>query len=128
MSELRILIEPKDASTRVIATQHGESGTETLLKACLAPRPSHPRALSWLLESIALWQGQQARAALIVGEHRPSSGSMLYQDWFADFGGALYTLELVDQRVRRAHRDHVGGMGSFADLRQLVLFRGGARR
>lgn len=127
MSELRIVIAPGSMATRVVATEHTEAGTETLLKARLLPEPSHPRALSWLLESIALWQGQSVRAALTVDEHPRSSGTRLYQDWLTDFGGVLYTLELVDQRVRRVHRDRVGGMGSYADLKQLVLFRGERR-
>lgn len=128
MRELRVVISPSAMSTRVIATEHSESGTETLLKARLSPEPSHPRALAWLLESIALWQGQAVRAALAVGGTPTSSGTRLYGDWFEDFGGALYTLEVIDlreQRERRVHRDRVEGMGSYADLRQLVLFRGG---
>lgn len=131
MRELRVVISPSATSTRVIATAHTESGSETLLKARLSAEPSHPRALSWLLESIALWQGQSVRAVLAVDGSRTSSGTRLYADWFADFGGALYTLEVVDlreQRERRVHRDRIEAMGSYADLRQLVLFRGGARR
>ena len=128
MRELRVVIAPSAISTRVIATEHSDAGTETLLKARLAAEPSHPRALSWLLESIALWQGRTVRAALVADGNRSSSGTRLYTDWFADFGGALYTLELAHRRERRVHRDRVAGLGSYADLRQLVLFRGGEQR
>jgi hypothetical protein len=123
MHELRVVLAPNALRTRVLATTHGESGTETILKAHLLAEPSHPRAMQWLLEAIALWQGQRVRAALVAdGTHR-SCGSSLYGDWFSDFGGALYTLDVVDPRERRAHRDRIDAMGSFADLRQLVLFR-----
>lgn len=125
MQELRVVIAPNANSTRVIATEHSECGSQTLLKARLSAEPSHPRALSWLLESLALWQGQTVRAALVADGGRTSSGTRLYADWFADFGGALYTLEFVGRHQHRVHRDRLDGMGSYADLRQLVLFGGG---
>jgi hypothetical protein len=128
MSELRVVIAPSPSTTRVLVTEHDASGTQTLLKAHLRADPSHPRALQWLLEALALWQGQTVHAALVADGTAHSYGTHLYGDWFAEHDGALYRIELVERRGRRAHRDRVRAMGSFGDLRQLVLFRGGERR
>src|SRR5687767_11912935 len=98
MPELRVVLAPNVVRTRVIATMHSESGTETILKAYLLAEPSHPRAMQWLLEALALWQGQTARAALVADGTRPSCGRSLCADWFADFGGALYSLDVIDRR------------------------------
>jgi hypothetical protein len=46
-------------------------------------------------------------------------------DWFTDFGGPLYQLEIVDEAAaRRAARlrDRLTGLGSFADLKQLRIW------
>jgi len=41
---------------------------EAIFKAKLRPNPSHPRALPFLLEALALWQGCKVRAALYADE------------------------------------------------------------
>lgn len=128
MSELRMVLSAEASTTRVIAISAGSSGSETLLKARLAPEPSHPRAVQWLLEAVALWQGTTVHAALCAGEPRRTYVTRLYPDWFADFGNGLYTLELVERRhARRVHRDALRAMGDFRDLRQLSFAIGGDR-
>jgi hypothetical protein len=93
-----------------------------LLKARLSAQPSHPRAMQWLIEALALWEGMTVRAALCAGEPGRLYVTRLYPDWVADFGNALYTLELIERRrARRVHRDGVRAMGEFRDLRQLTL-------
>lgn len=67
-------ISPGPSATRVIAMA---GPGETILKARLSPQPAHPRALSTLLEAVALWQGTQVHAALCAGE----------RDGVGDFGG-----------------------------------------
>lgn len=128
MDELRMVISPGASTTRVIAITEGPSGSETLLKARLSAEPSHPRAVQWLLEAVALWQGARVRAALCAGAPGRTYVTRLYPAWFADFGGALYDLEVVEgRRARRVHKDAVALAGEFRDLRQLSLAMGGRR-
>jgi hypothetical protein len=98
------------------------SGATTVLKARLDPTPAHPRALQWLLEAIALWQGTPVRAVLYVGGSGDEYGAPLLRDWFPDFGGPLYTIEWHDRAVRREHDDELTGLGEFDELEQLQLF------
>jgi hypothetical protein len=95
---------------------------ETILKAHLPARPSHPRALSTLLEAMALWHGTKVRAALCVDDEDATSDASLYQDAFLDFGGPLYELEwLPATSVVRPRRD-IAGIGDFDDLERLLVF------
>ena len=122
MSETRMVISPGASTTRVIAITEGPSGSETVLKARLPAEPAHPRAVQWLLESVALWQGTAVRAALCAGAPGHTYVTRLYPAWFADFGNALYSLEVVEgHRARRVHKDAVALEGDFRDLRQLSL-------
>jgi len=128
MNELRMVLSPGPSATRVIAIAAGADGSETVLKARLLPAPAHPRAVQWLLEAVALWQGETVRAALCAGAPGRSCATNLYPEWFADFGNALYSLELVEgRRGRRVHRDAVGLGGEFRDLRQLSFEMAGVR-
>jgi hypothetical protein len=114
-------ITPGPKSTRVLAmTGPGE----TILKAKLQRNPSHPRALPALLEAVALWQGERVRAALCADAPVTSSVTSCYPDWFLDPSETpLYALQWVPGLSKtRRHRDDLGGMGRFQDLRQLVLF------
>lgn len=112
-------ISARPEGTRVLATVGAET---TLLKARLAPRPSHPRALTTLLEAIALWQGVRVRAALAVDERASGSGTSLCGDFVGDEHTPLYELDIVHDRRRARRRDDLGGLGDFRDLRQLLLF------
>jgi hypothetical protein len=100
--------------------------SETILKAHLSLRPSSPRAVIALLESIALWEGRQVRAALVVDdESMPSTETVttLYRDTFALFGETpLYQLDWVrrSEAVRR-RRDGLPAMGEFGDLERLLV-------
>jgi hypothetical protein len=69
-----IAIRPGRTGTRVLATAGAQ---ETLLKANLASEPAHPRAVPALLEAVALWQGEQVRAALCVGGRDDGCGTRL---------------------------------------------------
>lgn len=104
--------------TRVLATV----GARAVLKARLGSTPQHPRALSWLLEALALWQGAPVRAVLYVGGSGDGLCTPLLQDWFPDFGGPLYTTEWTDRASRPKRVDQLGGLGDFRDLKQLQLF------
>ncbi len=87
---IQVVIAPGAQVTRVLGT---EGAHRTLLKAHLPPSTAHPRALPFLLEALALWEGAQARAVLAVDEWDASCATTLYRDVFADAGSPLYTLE-----------------------------------
>ena len=113
-------IAPSPRSTRVIAMA---GASETILKARLAAEPHHPRALSTLLEAIALWQGRHVRAALAADEKVEGSDSTLFREVVPEDGGALFTLDWVPAGARALHRHRdIRGFGDFADLRKMVLF------
>ena len=121
MTTLSMTIAPGPQGTRVLGTD----GNEVCLKGRLESPPKHPRALKWLLESVALWQGRPVRAVLCAGGRHRTYATAFRADWFTDFGGPLYRLEVVDeQQVRRAARlrDPLSGFGTFADLKQLRIW------
>jgi hypothetical protein len=74
-----------------------------VLRAELSPDPAHPRAVQWLIEALALWQGQPVHAVLAADASSTTYVTRLYPAWFTDFGGALYTLEFREGRYRHAH-------------------------
>ena len=115
-------IDPRRDRTRILAMAGPE---EILLKANLSPLPSSRSALPALLEAVALWQGRPVRAALVVGEPDGSCRERFAREAIAEVlgptGNALYSLDYVSA-LRPPRRDPLGGMGPFADLRQLLLF------
>lgn len=120
MESIWVGIHPQRESTRILVMS---GAAETLLKARLSSLPSHRRALSTLLEAIALWQGRHVRAALVADAPEVASESALCRDSFPDFGDRLhYTLEYVSVLRPPRRGDGLGGMGDFRDLRQLLLF------
>jgi len=93
----------------------------TLLKARLKTSPAHPRALSTLLEALALWEGEMVRAVLVAGAEASSCGTSLFHERFADSGRPplyelAYTVSAHREPLPRG-RDPLGG---FADLRELL--------
>jgi hypothetical protein len=107
--------------TKIIASEETTDGSTVVLKAALSGRPSHPRALQWLFEALALFQGIPVHGVLVAGKRTDGYGSALFQEWFADFGGPLYTVDFATEGAPRRHRDCVGELTPRA--RQLVLFR-----
>jgi hypothetical protein len=86
-----------------------------LLKARMAVRPDHPRALLTLLEGVALWSGQPIRAAIYVAgpvEHSLGLGEFDDQ-WPRE--SALVRLDFAAPRRRR----RISGLGDFRQLRLL---------
>jgi hypothetical protein len=73
---IQVVIAPGLHAARVIAT---EGPTRTLLTAHLAPATTHPRALPWLLEALALWEGATVRAVLAVDEAEPRIHSSMLE-------------------------------------------------
>lgn len=115
-----IAIRPGRTGTRVLATAGAQ---ETLLKARLASEPAHPRAVPALLEAVALWQGDQVRAALSVDGRDDGCGTRLSRTLVDVIDPTpLFRLDIVPDRPRRRRRDRLDGLGDFRDLRQLLLF------
>jgi len=119
MRPLWIAVDSKPDETRVLATAGPQ---ETLLKARLSSAPHHRRAVLTLLEALAMWEGTQARAVVVVDDRESSSLVRLKLDEFADlFEEPLYQMRFVPGH-KRGHRDRLDGFGPFHDLRQLVMF------
>lgn len=110
-------VSPGPEGTRILVTDRDE----VRLKARLRCPPAHPRALSWLIEAVALWEGAPVRAVVCAGGPHRTYATSFRADWFPDFGGPLYSLEVVEgpggARLHDPHR----GLGSFGDLKQLRI-------
>jgi hypothetical protein len=117
MEKIWMAIHPGAQATRVLAM----AANETIIKARLSPAPQHPRALQWLLEAVALWQGLPVEAVLCAGGGPGGPVTSLYRDWFPDFGNPLYTIHWVQGvgRPRRPMGDRLSAMGCYSDLKQL---------
>jgi hypothetical protein len=101
-----------------------QDGPIPVLKARLPEAPQHPRALETLSEGVALWYGRPLYAALGVAAEDALCAS---PRWHATVDGLtrtpLVTIDLVIGRPRPPRdRDGLGGLGDFADVRQLRLW------
>lgn len=119
MEDLWMAIAPGAASTRLMLMQ---GASTALLTGTLRRDPQHHRALSTLLEALALWQGARIRAALVVDEAASLSGTNLYRDAFDDGPRTpLFTLEAVWDPRRAGRRARVNGVAEFRDLRRILI-------
>lgn len=111
-------IRPESSGTKILVT----SGPyETLLKARLAPRTAHPRALPTLLEALALWEGQAVRGVLCAGARDDSSDTNLFRDSFPFVEPTpLFRLDVAVEDLHE-HRDGLTGLGDFRRLRRVLL-------
>lgn len=118
MDKTSMVIAPGVHHTRILAM----NDAQVILKGRLLPSPQHPRAMQWLVEAVALWQGQFVSAVLSADRARCLSVTPFEADWFTDFGGALYALKVEDSARRRGPRppqDRLEGLGPFGDLKRL---------
>lgn len=94
-----------------------------LLKARLPSTPMHPRALQTLCEALALWCGQPVRAALAVDDVESFCDTTPWLgSWDGVFRNALCEIRVVTTARPPRVPDRITGLGSFNDVRQLVLF------
>lgn len=120
MHSIWMAIRPTPGSCRLLAMQPPH---DTILQARLRPSPSHPRALPYLMEAIALWQGGRVHAALYADESGPGSATTFFPDRFTDPDDTpLYALEWlpVGRRANR-RRNALAGARDFRDLQQLLF-------
>jgi hypothetical protein len=120
MQTLWMGVRPGPSGTRVLV----QDGPIPVLKARLPEAPPHPRALETLSEGVALWYGRPLYAALGVAAEDAWCAS---PRWHATVDGLtrtpLVTIDLVIGRPRPPRdRDGLGGLGDFADVRQLRLW------
>lgn len=109
-----VVIAPGLTATRVLVTQGPQ---RTLLTAHLAPACHHPRALPWLLEALAFWEGATVHAVLAVDDSAATCGTTLFRDVFAATDTPLYRLDWLPlARPPRRPRPH----DAFGDLRHLL--------
>jgi hypothetical protein len=116
---LTALLKTSPRATRVLM----RLGDDELLKAVL-PTPSttpHPRALPSLFESIALWHQSPLHVVLSAAEEVSWCKLGLLDEFFLAADTVHYTVELRE----RVRGQRIAGLGSFHDVRQLVL--GGVR-
>jgi hypothetical protein len=96
--------------------------SETILKARLRRDPPHPRALTTLLEAMALWQGRPVRAALAADDAPTSSDSCHCPSaYLGAETTALYTVAWVPVAGAKRRRRGLAGLGEFGDLERLLL-------
>lgn len=113
-------LSPGPGTTRILAMR---GPSETILKAHLSLRPSSGRAVTALLEAIALWEGTPVRAAVVVDDSSTSRcPTTLFRDLFEVFGQStpLYEVEWIPRAARR-RRDGLTGLGDFCDLERLLI-------
>jgi hypothetical protein len=125
MHSIWMAIRPTPEGSRLLAMQPPH---ETIFQARLRPSPSHPRALPYLLEAIALWQGGRVHAALYADESGPGCATSFYPDRFTDPDDTpLYALEwLPAAHPARRRRNTLAATTDFRDLKRL-LFEQAAR-
>jgi hypothetical protein len=113
-----LALAPGLHATRVLAT---DAAQRPLLTACLAPDPTHPRALPALLEAVALWQGATVRGVLVADARSATFAPTLCRAAFP-LGDAwpLYTLRDAAGPPRRPWGERRGPRGSFADLHAVL--------
>ena len=114
MDRITVVIAPEPSQVRLLARR----GRRDVMKAVLgSPEQAHPRAAATLLEGLALWH-QRALGVVLCADD-PWSGSSLGLCDALGFGERKLHYE-----VGVAHlgpRRTLGGVGDFADLRQLDL-------
>lgn len=96
---------------------------DEVLKAILPTTLPHRRALPTFFEALALWHQAPVHVVLSAAEAESWSRLGLVDELFVSVDTLHYTVELRHPDRERAQR--IRGLGSFTDLRQLVL--GGVR-
>ena len=107
------------ADTRMLVTLGDEVG----MKARLPRAPSHPRAVPWMMEAIALWEGAQAHGVVCAGGADASYGKAFWDAVGMDLGGVLYSLDLAGREPPRgpAMVDRVPDVKGFEDVVQAAV-------
>jgi len=117
-----VAMMPSATRTRVLVSQ----GPDELLRAVLPPPASvhHEQASIRLLEGLALWLGAKPHVVLCVDDKDAAFCLGLTDEVGLGARTIYFDVEVRSPRGRRRRRgQRVGGVGDFADLRQLWLLR-----
>ena len=111
-------VMPGPEWTRVLV----QEGPQTLLKARLPHGPVHPRAVETLCEALGLWCGRKVCAALVVEGPDAFCVTRPWEDTFERISRPpLYEIRFVSSVRPTRERDRLEGLGSYRDLRQMIL-------
>ena len=118
MRNLWMGVMPGPEWTRVLV----QDGPQTLLKARLPHGPVHPRAVETLCEALGLWCGQKVCAALVADDPGAFCATRAWRDTCDAIARTpLYEIRFVSSVRPTRERDRLEGLGSYRDLRQLIL-------
>jgi hypothetical protein len=115
------ILKTSSRSTRVLVRVDDDEVLKAVLPRPLVP--PHARALPLLLEALALWHQAPVHVVLCASEEASWSRLGLVDELGLGLDTVHYTVE--QRRHGRARGQRIAGLGSFDDLRQLVL--GGVR-
>ncbi len=107
-------------STKILVHLDEDEVLKAILPTTSVP---HRRALPTFFEALALWLQRPVHVVLSAAEAESWSRLGLVDDLFLSVDTVHYTVEL--RHRDRERRQRISGLGSFTDLRQLVL--GGVR-
>jgi hypothetical protein len=125
MDSYKVVLSPSSKWTRVLVSH----GPDELLRAILPP-PSqvrHERAVATLLEGLSLWLDSTLPVVLSVDVEQGGCCLGLTDELGVGVRSVFYRVE-VAERGRRRRGTRIGGVGAFADLRQLRLVPDGDGR
>lgn len=118
MRTLWMGVMPGPETTRILV----QDGRQTLLKARLPHGPAHPRAVETFCEALALWCGRKVCAALVADGPDAFCATKPWLDTFdAITRTPLCEIHLVSSVRPTGERDRLEGLGSYRDLRELIL-------
>jgi len=113
---MRATITATPTETRVLV-QDG-TGDRLLARLPSLRAAAHPRALSTLLESLALWCGTIVPVVLYADESSDWQRSGLSDALGLGLDSLFFEIELVPLEHRQRRRKRLTGLGSFARDRQ----------
>lgn len=120
MERITVAIAPEITRTRLLVSQGGRE----VLKAMLMPAThAHPKAISTLLEGLALWHQTRLSVVLCADAGGYSNGLDSLCEPFGYGERTLHYDVAVAQLGRRPRRRHdpLGGIGDFRDLQRLSI-------
>ena len=116
-----VAMMPSATRTRVLVSQ----GPDELMRAILPPPTSvhHEQAAIRLLEGLALWLDAKLHVVLCVDARDAGFCLGLTDEMGLGARSIYFDVEVRSPRTRPRRGQRIGGVGDFADLRQLWLLR-----
>ena len=108
---ITVVLAPTQQALQVLAIRHGQ---EWLRASLPFPRHAHPRALTTLLEALALWAQCPARVVCAVGQSETGSDGHVLDALGWGEHRLHFTVEWVSPRALRGRS--LGRLGNFRAL------------